>query len=68
MRRIREGAASHEVTGREEGRRKTLPFWVKFLWFWPEFRIVVDEVDGQVNCHSLRNDDSVDLNGLLSNS
>ena len=20
---------------REEGRRKTVPFWVKFLWFWP---------------------------------
>ena len=28
----------------------------------------MDEVDGQVDCHSLGNGDSIDLNCLLSNS
>ena len=51
---------------REEGRRKTVPFWVKCLWFWPEFWIVVHKVDRELHCHSLRNCHSVDLDGLFS--
>ena len=51
-----------------EGGKRMVPFWVKFLWFWPDFWIVVDEVDGELDVNSLGNGDSVDLNGLLSNS
>ena len=51
--------------GRKGGKR-TLPFWVKFLWFWPVFWIVLEEVDGELDSCSLGNGDSVDLNGLLS--
>ena len=51
---------------REEGRRKTVPFWVKCLWFWPEFWIVVHKVDRKLHCHSFRNCHSVDLDGLFS--
>ena len=53
---------------KEGERKKMVPFWVKFLWFWPDFWIVVDEVDGELDVNSLGNGDSVDLNGLLSNS
>ena len=41
-------------------------FWIKFLMFGPEFLVVVDEMDGQLDCHSLRSGHSIDFNGLLS--
>ena len=58
-----------EMKGRS-GRReeKWLPFWIKFLRFWPDFWIVVDEADRELDIYSLGNGDSVDLDGLLSNS
>ena len=63
---MREG----EMEGRpgRKGGKRTVPFWVKFLRFWPDFWIIVDEADGELDSCSLRNGDSVDLNGLLSNS
>ena len=51
--------------GENEGER-TVPFRVKFLWFWPEFWVVVNELDGELNCCSLGDGDSVDLNSLLT--
>ena len=71
------GRTRKEREQRREGgrtrkeRRKALkrtipPLWVKFLWFWPVFWIVLDEVNGELDSCSLRNGDSVDLNGLLS--
>ena len=66
--RGRDGKGVASQRYREGGWRRTVPFWVKFLRLWPEFWIVVDEVDGQVDCHSLGNGDSIDLNCLLSNS
>ena len=50
------------------GGKRTVPFWVKLFWFCPEVRVMVDEVDRELDCHSLRNCHSVDLNGLLSNT
>ena len=51
--------------GENEGQR-TVPFWVKFLWFWPEFWVVVNELDWELNCCSFRDGDSIDLNSLLT--
>ena len=51
--------------GRKGGKR-TVPFWVKLLWFCPEVRVVLDEVDRELHCHSLRDCHSVDLDGLFS--
>ena len=48
------------------GGKRTAPFWVKLLRFCPEVRVMVDEVDRELHCHSLRNCHSVDLDGLLS--
>ena len=48
------------------GGKRTIPFWVKFLRFCPKVRVVVDEVDRELHCHSLRDYDSVDLDGLFS--
>ena len=64
-RRAKEGERKKRYL-RGEGGKRMVPFWVKFLWFWPDFWIVVDEFDGELDCHSLRNGDSVDLDGLLS--
>ena len=49
---------------REEEGKRIVPFWVKFLRFWPEFWVVVKEVDGELDCCSLRDGDSVDFNSL----
>ena len=49
-----------------KGGKRTLPFWVKFLWFWPVFLNVLEELDGDMDSCSLGNGDSVDLNGLHS--
>ena len=51
--------------GRKGGKR-TVPFWVKLLWFWPEVWVVVHEVNRELHCHSLRDCHSIDLNGLFS--
>ena len=51
--------------GRKGGKR-TVPFWVKLLWFWPKVWVVVHEVNRELHCHSLRDCHSIDLNGLFS--
>ena len=51
--------------GRKGGKR-TVPFWVKLLWFWPEVWVIVHEVNRELHCHSLRDCHSIDLNCLFS--